>query len=386
MRIPILTLIHNRLGRGSRQKPTSVELRVTYMRKQKFISTGVKINTAQWNDAKKMVVNCREALELNEILDKFKLKALKVINEMVEKGAFDLDAFPALLRNRMEDMTFLEYIASRIDKKQVRNATHKRYVSFLNIFSEWGGIRYFSDINEKNILSMDDWLKGRVLKDGSHMRQSTIFGYHKHLKQFINDAIVDGYIEQNPYNTKRIRISRGEVERIESLTEEQINRIRALDLKEYYLSHTRDLFIFQCYTGMAYADMMAFDINDYKEDEATGKIIGTGVRIKTGSRYYLVLLEPVVEILKKYDWKLPKISNQKYNMYLKAIGAAIGVPGLHSHMGRSSFASLMLNHGVSVEILQRMLGHRNKSQTQRYATMWQETVNNEFIKIGTEIK
>lgn len=67
MRTPILTLIHNGLGRGSRQKPTSVELRVTYMRKQKFISTGVKINTAQWNCISLILVDYLKVLNLLKV-------------------------------------------------------------------------------------------------------------------------------------------------------------------------------------------------------------------------------------------------------------------------------------------------------------------------------
>lgn len=75
------------------------------------------------------------------------------------------------------------------------------------------------------------------------------------------------------------------------------------------------------------------------------------------------------------------ISNARYNAYLKIIGAYIECPHLHSHMGRSTFATMMLNKGVSIDVLRHIVGHRDRSQTERYATMRRDNIMQAFKKV-----
>ena len=110
-----------------------------------------------------------------------------------------------------------------------------------------------------------------------------------------------------------------------------------------------------------------------------------GQRIKTGVPYVSQLLPPVVEVLKKHGWRVPRMSNQRYNQLLKAIGMVIGIPKLHSHMGRHTFATWMLSEGAKIENVSRMLGHTNIVQTQRYAQVLAEDVRSEFDKVAEKM-
>ena len=84
---------------------------------------------------------------------------------------------------------------------------------------------------------------------------------------------------------------------------------------------------------------------------------------------------------------MPGISNQKYNVYLKSPGAAAKIKkSIHSHMGRATFAVLMLSKGARIQNVQKMLGHTNLSQTKRYATVLAKDIMNDFDMVEEKIK
>jgi integrase len=145
-----------------------------------------------------------------------------------------------------------------------------------------------------------------------------------------------------------------------------------------------DLFIFQMFTGLSYSDTQIFDISQYRNID--GKWMRIGQRVKTGVPYVSQLLPPVVEVLERNGWQVPKMNNQRYNQMLKAIGMVIGIENLHSHMGRHTFATYMLSNGAKIENVSRMLGHTNITQTQRYAKVLAKDVHDDFDKIAKKLK
>ena len=146
----------------------------------------------------------------------------------------------------------------------------------------------------------------------------------------------------------------------------------------------RDLFIFQMYTGLGYADTQIFDLSQYREIEGKWRFIGK--RVKTGVPYVSMLLPPVVDMLKRNGWRVPKMNNQRYNQMLKAIGMVIGIERLHSHMGRHTFATWMLSNGSKIENVSKMLGHTDIKMTQRYAEVLAKDVYDDFEKVEKKMK
>ncbi len=379
MKIAKIRLVFDRRHTASKDKEGSVDIRVAYGGKQKFISTGVSVLPTQW-DIKADCVKFRlDAVELNNRLRQLVNDCHKMIGEMAESGIVDLGKLNRVTDTRASSMTFIDYIKSRIPQRNVSEHTRNRYRSFIKAFSEWGKMMYFSDITESNVRAFDEWLHRRVV-GGKGLMQSTIASYHKYLKIFINDAITDELASENPYQSKRIHIDKAEGGQIACLTIEQVEKIEQLDLTDGYLQRTRDLFLFQCYTGLAYSDLMKFRLSDCeREDDGSYRL--NGKRTKTNTDYTLYLTDKAVEITLRYEGRLPVISNQKYNMYLKALGQMIGEPSLHSHMGRSTFASTMLNRGVSTDVIKHALGHTTTLQTNRYATMRDKTIKDAFKKM-----
>ena len=141
--------------------------------------------------------------------------------------------------------------------------------------------------------------------------------------------------------------------------------------------------MFQCYTGLAYSDLMAFDFNEC--DLIDDKYFYHDRRVKTDVDFVLQLLPQAMDILKKYNNHLPKITNQKYNDFLKVIGSMVGVENLHSHMGRATAATMFLSKGMPINIVSKVLGHTNLRQTQRYARTLSRDVRSAFDAIEDKI-
>lgn len=366
-----LSIIHNRLGRGTAQKPVSIELRFSCKSQRKYISTGIKVTPSQWSDKQQIVIKCKDADSLNEKLDAFKERAQAVVAKMVKDGITDLSAIPALFSGEeRESETFIDYCKKRRDERKVCEHTKKRYDVFIKFLQAWGKIVSFADCNVSKVRALDEYLH----KQGK--AQCTIYDYHKYLKLFINDAIVDGLVEQNPYKYLTFHIGKGEKQYVDCITEEQFNAIKALDIATPHLQQARDLFLFQCYTGLAYSDLMSFDYANC--EEINGKWFYHAKRTKTDTDFVFQLLSPAVDLLKTYEFKLPTISNQKYNDYLKVIGHMVGVDRLHTHMGRATAATLFLSKGMPINIVARVLGHTTLRQTTRYARTLNKDVCSAF--------
>jgi integrase len=206
------------------------------------------------------------------------------------------------------------------------------------------------------------------------------------MKVLLRRAHLFGKIESNPYEKLKGHFKRGDKENVEYLTENEMKAIMNLELTDdSMLSKSRDLFVFQMWTGLAYSDAQAFDMKQYKN--VNGKWINIGERIKTGAPYVSVLLPPVVKVLEKYGWKTPHIENHVYNRMLKAIGEMAGIgTRLHSHLARHSFATYMLSNGTRIEHVSKMLGHTTIKHTQRYAKVLAKDVRDDFDKIAELMK
>lgn len=367
-------VINNRLHRGSAFKATSIEFSFYCDGKRKYLSTGIMIHPSEWAGKKKEIIKRKDAKQLNELLQAWKDKASKVVAKAVHDGITDLDQIIKMMKNDdSSHITFLEYCEKRRGERKVSENTKKRYDVFINFLKEWGKIVTFSDCNVSKIRAMDEYLT----KQGK--AQCTIYDYHKFLKLFINDAIVDGLLERNPYKFLPFRIGRGEKQYVDCINEEQFSAIKKLSIISPHIRKARDLFLFQCYTGLAYSDLMSFSYKNCEEIE--GKLFYHAKRTKTNTDFVFQILEPAKRILEKYNYELPSISNQKYNDYLKVIGGLVGVSNLHSHMGRATAATLFLSKGMPINIVARVLGHTTLRQTTRYARTLNKDVMGAFDKL-----
>lgn len=207
---------------------------------------------------------------------------------------------------------------------------------------------------------------------------NTVVGKLNRIKSIFNFAVDNRKISYNPFNN--IKIKKTDT-KIEYLTEEEINVIISTQMATDAHNKVKDLFLFQCATGLSYTDMTNLTKADIQVNNNTYFI--NKERQKTKIEFTSIILPFGVEILKKYNYELPIISNQKYNIYLKAVQGATNIKTLlHSHLGRKSYATLLLNRGVRIETVAKTLGHSNSRITSKvYAHLKKDTIINEIKNI-----
>ena len=235
------------------------------------------------------------------------------------------------------------------------------------------------------------------LKSVCNCCQNTASKYIKNFGKIIRICLANGWLDKNPfinYKGKEVEVERAflSMEEIETM----FNKVLATDR----LNLVKDIFLFSCFTGLAYADVK----------KLSRKNIGFGVdgerwifinRTKTDTRSNIPLLPIASAILEKYedhpqvvnqDKLLPILSNQKMNAYLKEIADVCGITKeLTYHIARHTFATTVtLSDGVPIESVSKMLGHKNLKTTQHYAKILDLKVSidmrilkDKFSKIGT---
>ena len=370
MKYPTLKFVFDRKHLATKTKKGLVQIEVLSERKRKWISTGVKLYSDQW-DARRMVINHPDMLSLNKTLLEQRQKIQTWVDDLARRTEeFEFDKLDRFLAARLVPDKFTDYVDRRItertDIKESTKKAQRKLITSLNAFQQ---IIYFTDLTKRNIMAYDAWLHTQ------NYVQTTIHSFHKFMKIYINDAIRAEIIEHNPYDG--IKIERGKSDIRRYLTDEEVLKIIKADISGGRVERARDLFLFQCYTGFAYAELANFDFT--KVAERNGKYIVHDTRQKTDEPYYIVLLSPAVEILKKYDFKLPIIANQQYNVQLKALGTLAKLnKSLTSHMGRHTFAVMALERGAKIENVAKMMGHSDIKTTQIYAKVLNRSVDREF--------
>lgn len=190
-------------------------------------------------------------------------------------------------------------------------------------------------------------------------------------------AINNDKLNTNPFS----KVSVGKKTKdVEKLDDDEVEVIREKSFVGR-LEYVKDLFLFQCYTALSYVDMANLTQSDIKCDDGIYYI--RKPRQKTKVVFFTVLTDEALQILHKYDYKLPILSNQKYNSYLKEIGDICQIrKPLHSHLARHTCATRLLNSGIPIEIVAKVLGHTNTEQTRHYAKLLDKSVINAFKKLG----
>lgn len=367
--VPQLTFIYDRKGQASKERPAVVELRISAGKVRKYISTGVKLLPKEWSNGS--VVGRKDWKELNDQLQIIKRKCSEIITRMLEESNLDIAAVPGLLKNELlQQQTFIDY-AREIAERRFRTisaGTKEHYRLVFRFLERWRGLVYFSDVSEHTIMKMDDELCRRGLKD------CTRWNYHKMVKSFIVHAVEDGLVKTNPYS--KLDIKRGNENGLTRfLTPAEFHRLESCVIPIAKLRRVRDVFVFQTYTMMAYSDLRKFDYG--KCFTMGGQKVYKAERTKTKQEFTIVLMKPALAILQRYNYKLPVITNQLYNEYLKAVAfyAKIDKP-VSSHWARHTGATMLLNEGdIPMHVVQHILGHATIRETERtYAKVLDNTI------------
>ncbi len=370
-----VSVIFDRKGVAAKKGRGKVEIRVYLDRNvRKYIVVG-STTKAGW----KTYQHSRE-LELQ--LEHYEeiVRAMRILGEDLTIENFNAYIEEEKCKKVKEtpfERDFIEFMRSEIKREKLREGTlrHKKLV--LDTLVSYGKIKTIADLTPANIRAFDRWLH-----DTGERTEVTIWNYHKRIKKYTRILKLNEIIEHDPY--EYCKISRGHSKPRTPLTEQELLKLRKVQLIDK-LDRVRDLFIFAAYTGMAYADVQRFDFK--KMTHKIGRLYYIdSERLKTGTEFYTPILKPAMDVLKKYDFKLPKITNQKANDYLHVIEVQCGFKkSLTFHLARHSFATLALAHDVPIEDISRMLGHSDIKTTQIYCKILKTTVQRHSEALASSI-
>jgi site-specific recombinase XerD len=249
-----------------------------------------------------------------------------------------------------------------LEGTQFAHNTVRKYKSVLNSLNRFlkGKEVLLSDLDYSFVSNYYTFL---VSKEG--LQNNSALKNLKCLYRVIHICILNKWLLTNPFS--EFRCGYKQPNRT-YLTEQEIELIYSKQFSYLKLRRIKDLFIFQIYTGLAYADLQALS-KDNIEVGVDGRQWIVINRTKTGNRSAIPILPRALEVLKRYNYNLPVCSNQKFNSYLKEIATTCEISKcITTHTGRHTFATtITLSHKVPIETVSRMLGHTDLKTTQIYA-------------------
>lgn len=378
----------------------TIMVRVTVNSERSVFSSKLSVDPKCWdNNANRAIGATRAIRELNKTLEDIKAT---IRNHYYELERYDALVTAEKVRNaflgittRTESVLNLfkeildEYNALKgISKSE---ATVQKYTRCYNRVEQFLKAKYklsdmpLVEVDNKFIVGFECYLRTVC-----NCNENTAAKFLQTFKLVIIRAKENGYIKADPFANYRIRIKK--VDR-GYLTQEELDSIIEKEFTTKRLAQVRDIFIFSCYTGLAYIDIKELREEHIRTSFDGNKWIMTH-RHKTNTPVNVPLLDIPQAIINKYKGQLkegqllPVPSNQKTNQYLKEIADACGIDkNITFHLARHTFATTVtLSQGVPIESVSKMLGHTNIQTTQIYARITNEKISRDMAKLAAKMK
>ncbi len=225
------------------------------------------------------------------------------------------------------------------------------------------------------------------LKTERKCANNTTVKYLKNFKKIIRIALANGWLKVDPFSNIKYHLD--EVD-MDFLTEQELHVLLNKELKVERLQQVKDVYLFCCFTGLAFVDVKSLVYSDIQKKD--GKLWIKKRRQKTKNWCNIPMLEPAIHIMNKYrshplcqknGTVLPVLTNQKMNAYLKEIADVCGIKkNLSTHTARHTFATTVtLANQISIEVVSKMLGHSSINMTKKYARVVDDLINKDMTKI-----
>ncbi|WP_159516878.1 site-specific integrase [Sunxiuqinia indica] len=373
------------------------------MNGQRFeLSTGIFIIQESWDDGmQKVIGRTEEAKILNNRLDKIGSRVQDVYNQLESKGnPFSVFHVKSRLQGVSDEKGVIEILDNIIKGIEARvgndysEGTLKHYKTSRERLAHFFKIKLrkndfpLSMVDYSFLNSFDLYLKTE-----HRLKPNTVLTYHKHLKKVLNTAIAMNLLSHNPYSS--FKVSRNETHR-DYLTIQELEKIKSKEINTLRMEIIRDVFVFACYTGLGYAELIELSHSHIHQGNDGGKWIIID-RNKTNIRCQIPLLPQAKAILGKYGnfpenknkgKLLPVRSNQKMNEYLKELAEICGIKKkLSMHVARHTFATTVtLANGVPIETVSKMLGHTSLKTTQIYARIVDSKISKDMERLTRVFK
>ncbi|SDS18438.1 Site-specific recombinase XerD [Polaribacter sp. KT25b] len=368
-----------------------IKCRITFLKSRKEFSTGIFINPDYWDSGKQkalpqnkenIILNNKLSLihqqidkaflmlqilpndfDVDDIYRKYKGEDSK--EEITILGAYDLhnDKTKKLIGIDFNKLSWSRYVESR-----------RKVALFITKFYKRKDVK-LKDLDLKFIQDLEYFFKTEL-----NLKQATVYRSIQRVKKIIQFAISENYLKKDPFHLYKNKKHKTV---IIYLTDVELKKLEKHNFSQVRLQQVKDMFIFCCYTGLAYTEMSTLTTKNI-EIGFDGKEWIQMIRKKTNRKISIPILPKAREILDMYDNKLPTLSNQKFNSYLKEISELVGIhKKLTHHTARKTFATtVLLFNNVPMEIVSELLGHSNMNVTQsHYGKIVQKKVSDEINRL-----
>lgn len=383
-------------------KIRTVYFRITVDGIPKEASTKRKWDITRWDQKMERAVGSKEdAKSLNFFLDSLTLKINEIKTEMMYSGKSITaeKVMDQVLGRTAPKIKVLEEFQKHNDEMQAllgrgyAEGTLDRFTITKNHLTSFIKFKFkkddyeFEDLNLEFVKDFEFYL--RTVRNCSN---NTTLKYIANFKKIVIRAIDKELLAKDPFKNFKSRKTK--------LVKKPLTTQELYELERHYfttdrLNVVRDVFVFQCYTGLAYIDAYQLKRTDIK-DGIDGNLWIMSERQKTNSTTNIPLLPQALNIIEKYKdhplcvqrgTVLPVSSNQKMNEYLKEVAHLCGFPfTLNTHMARRTFGSTVtLNNNVPIHVVKELLGHASVKQTEAYAITEQASIGREMSLLNKKL-
>ena len=396
MKTKVSILFYAKSAKASTNGLVPIYTRITINGKRIELSSNRFVEISKWcKETGRMKGTSADARSINSHLDvtrtqiinsqlELQQKNIAVTSETLKNKILGIDERSRMLipifqdhNNKIKELLGKEYATGTLER-------YKTSLSHTIEFLQW---KYkisdieITKIDHAFITDYEFWLRSV-----RNCANNTAVKYIKNFSKIIKICLANNWIERNPFANYKSKVK--EVERV-YLSEVEIQNIIEKDFKTERLSLVRDIFLFSCFTGLAYIDVKNLTKSHISIGIDGEKWIFTH-RQKTESASKIPILPVTQMIIDKYsdhpqsnneDKLLPILSNQKMNAYLKEIAGVCEIEKeLTFHIARHTFATTVtLTNGVPIESVSKMLGHKNLRTTQHYAKVLDRKVSDDMM-------
>lgn len=370
-------------------------VRITVNGKRAILSLKRQVEISKWDAASgKLRGSGAFAIQINNYVNNTRLALLKIQEDLLNEGRI-LTAEAIKARHLGDDETFkkisdiLNYHKTQM-KRILKPGTLKNYVTTERYLYQFVEIKYKAEdfylkqLNYQFITAFEIYLKDKRLKNGEPcLSNNGVMKHLERLKKLINLAQKLEWIDKEPFAKFSLHFDK--VDKA-YLTKSEVYSLSEFHSERTSLVKTKDIFLFACYTGLAYIDVKNLTSENIVKGIDGNDWIFTS-REKTATTVKIPLLKPAKEILQKYkseesgcELLLPVCSNQKMNKYLKEIATGLKIKkNLTFHVARHTFATtITLSNGVPLETVSKLLGHTKLATTQIYARVLEEKLSSDI--------
>jgi site-specific recombinase XerD len=400
---PISILFYLKRVKVNAQGLAPIFQRITINGRRLENSTGKFVEPDKWHsEMSKMKGTSEEARSINGHLDNLKSKILNVEKSLIKKDIpVNFESFKNELSGKKERERMLIPIFQEHNRKikelvgqEYAPGTLERYETSLKHTKNFLLWKYnLTDINIEKIDHAFVMEYEFYLRSERKCANNTAVKYIKNFHKIINQCLSNGWLNKDPFSNYKAKVK--EVVR-DFLSEAEIEQMINKEFVTDRLEIVRDIFVFSCFTGLAYIDVKQLTLDNISLGIDGDKWIFKN-RQKTDTASKIPLLPMAQEIIDKYTEHpvcknekrlLPILTNQKMNAYLKEIADVCGIKkDLTFHIARHTFATtITLSNGVPLETVSKMLGHTSLKTTQHYAKILDKKISEDMMILKSKFK